>query len=79
MDTLGGLAFGSGHIYAQCMRCTHFALFRVVDLVIRYGGNTPVDAAARRLRCSVCGAQTARFTRSRPISNPLTIERHKIK
>jgi hypothetical protein len=77
MSTLSSLAAKTGHIYAQCTRCSHFSLFRTVDLVIKYGDRTRVEDAERRLRCSVCGAQAARFTESRPTANPSMIERFK--
>jgi uncharacterized Zn finger protein len=79
MGTLGELAFRTGHIYAQCMKCSHFAVFRVLDLKIKFGDRTSLELLERSLRCSNCGAQNAHFVQSRPTSNPSLIEQHKLR
>lgn len=79
MGTLSNLAATRSDVWVVCTLCSNYARFRMSELLIMCGYQTPVAKALRKFRCKNCGTKNASFWYSQPSTNLQRLERYKAK
>lgn len=75
MATLSDLA--RSDVWTQCVLCTHYTRWMVVDLIARAGSQTSLERVLSRLRCKHCGTYSAAFRFRHPVDDLRLLERYK--
>ena len=77
MSTLRDLA-PRKDVWTQCVLCTHYVRWKIVDLQARVGWDAPLVRVLRRLKCSNCGTYSAAFRFKAPELDLKLYERYRL-
>lgn len=77
METLRDLAHRKD-VWTQCVLCTHFARWRMVDLQISARHDIPITRLLRRLKCTNCGTYSAAFRFKQPDTDLKLLEKYRL-
>jgi hypothetical protein len=76
MATLSDLVYRKD-VWVQCVLCTHYTRWRVVDLQSKCGYDVPLVRVLSKMKCSNCATYSAKFVFRQPETDLRLLERFK--